>query len=207
VAEDYVHRSGRTGRAGSAGEAISLVSPDEYDLLRDIEKLLKKPLPKAVLPGWEVDPTKPVEPRPVPGHRGRQIAEARRAAEAGGQGGDGSERPARDSRQAREGRQPRDSRQPREGRADNGRPSGHPHAPKPAGGRQPAPAAAAKPAAKPAPARHHGGNAGKHAPAGYDERGRSREREPLAERESHRAAAVKSAINELLGGSFPRRGR
>jgi ATP-dependent RNA helicase RhlE len=39
--EDYIHRIGRTGRAGQPGEAISLVAPDEQDLLASIEKLLK----------------------------------------------------------------------------------------------------------------------------------------------------------------------
>ncbi|MBI3937221.1 MAG: DEAD/DEAH box helicase, partial [Betaproteobacteria bacterium] len=51
--EDYVHRIGRTGRAGMSGEAISLVSPDEYKLLADIEQLVKRPLPKAEAPGFE----------------------------------------------------------------------------------------------------------------------------------------------------------
>jgi ATP-dependent RNA helicase RhlE len=41
VAEDYVHRIGRTGRAGASGEAISLVSPDEGSLLRAIHRVLK----------------------------------------------------------------------------------------------------------------------------------------------------------------------
>ncbi|MDD9912541.1 MAG: DEAD/DEAH box helicase [Alphaproteobacteria bacterium] len=40
VAEDYVHRVGRTGRAGAKGTAVSLVSKDELPLLKDIEKLL-----------------------------------------------------------------------------------------------------------------------------------------------------------------------
>ncbi len=44
VAEDYVHRIGRTGRAGAAGRAISLVSADEIKLLQDIEKLIKQRL-------------------------------------------------------------------------------------------------------------------------------------------------------------------
>ena len=44
--EDYVHRIGRTGRAGLPGEAISLVSPDEERLLADIEKLLKRAIPR-----------------------------------------------------------------------------------------------------------------------------------------------------------------
>ena len=44
--EDYVHRIGRTGRAGSSGEAISLVDAEELKLLADIERLLKRPIPK-----------------------------------------------------------------------------------------------------------------------------------------------------------------
>ena len=44
--EDYVHRIGRTGRAGMPGEAISLVCPDEMRLLEDIEKLLKRAIPR-----------------------------------------------------------------------------------------------------------------------------------------------------------------
>ena len=47
VAEDYVHRIGRTGRAGNEGEAISLVAPDEAKLLKGIERLLKRPLDRA----------------------------------------------------------------------------------------------------------------------------------------------------------------
>ena len=46
VAEDYVHRIGRTGRAGATGEAISLVSHDEYKQLIDIERFIKKLIPK-----------------------------------------------------------------------------------------------------------------------------------------------------------------
>ena len=48
--EDYVHRIGRTGRAGSPGEAISLVSPDEYGFLADIEKLLKRKITRLETP-------------------------------------------------------------------------------------------------------------------------------------------------------------
>ena len=47
VAEDYVHRIGRTGRAGNVGEAISLVAPEENKLLKGIERLLKRPLERA----------------------------------------------------------------------------------------------------------------------------------------------------------------
>ncbi|MBA3720948.1 MAG: DEAD/DEAH box helicase [Parachlamydiaceae bacterium] len=62
VPEDYVHRIGRTGRAGNEGKAVSLVCIDEHKLLKDIERLLKKELPKVVIPGYEPDPSIKAEP-------------------------------------------------------------------------------------------------------------------------------------------------
>jgi len=53
VAEDYVHRIGRTGRAGAKGEAISLVSPEEAHLLGAIEKLLKTQIPRVADTGYD----------------------------------------------------------------------------------------------------------------------------------------------------------
>ncbi|GAB4256125.1 MAG: ATP-dependent RNA helicase RhlE [Methylomicrobium sp.] len=53
VAEDYVHRIGRTGRAGVEGEAISLVCPEEAPLLAAIEKLLKRSVPRVADTGYE----------------------------------------------------------------------------------------------------------------------------------------------------------
>jgi ATP-dependent RNA helicase RhlE len=50
VPEDYVHRIGRTGRAGTPGEAISLVSPEEREFLVNIEKLLKREIPRLEAP-------------------------------------------------------------------------------------------------------------------------------------------------------------
>jgi len=47
VPEDYIHRIGRTARAGSSGEAISLVSREERDRLRAIERLLGRAIPVA----------------------------------------------------------------------------------------------------------------------------------------------------------------
>ncbi len=55
VAEDYIHRIGRTGRAGKHGEAISLVCPEEKHLLQDIEKLLKQSLQKVVIDDFYPD--------------------------------------------------------------------------------------------------------------------------------------------------------
>lgn len=46
VAEDYVHRIGRTGRAAERGQAISLVCADEFEYLRNIERLLRQVLPR-----------------------------------------------------------------------------------------------------------------------------------------------------------------
>lgn len=53
VAEDYVHRIGRTGRAGAAGEAISLFSIDEAKQLSDIEKVLKNTIKREIITGFE----------------------------------------------------------------------------------------------------------------------------------------------------------
>ena len=50
VAEDYVHRIGRTGRAGASGTAISFVSPDDGKLLAEIEKLIKRKLDEQPMP-------------------------------------------------------------------------------------------------------------------------------------------------------------
>ncbi|VCU71206.1 ATP-dependent RNA helicase RhlE [Pigmentiphaga humi] len=48
-AEDYVHRIGRTGRAGASGEAISLFSSAEEKYLLDVEKLIKREIPRGQL--------------------------------------------------------------------------------------------------------------------------------------------------------------
>ena len=53
VPEDYIHRIGRTGRAGALGAAISLVSPEESSQLAEIEKLLKRKLPRIADTGYE----------------------------------------------------------------------------------------------------------------------------------------------------------
>ncbi|WAV90996.1 DEAD/DEAH box helicase [Oxalobacter aliiformigenes] len=54
VAEDYVHRIGRTGRAGATGEAISLCSAKDEKLLNEIEKLIKRKLPLLTIPVFEL---------------------------------------------------------------------------------------------------------------------------------------------------------
>ena len=62
VAEDYVHRIGRTGRAGASGEALSLVSTDETGYLKDIEKLIGINIPVEIVEGFEPDPNESTQP-------------------------------------------------------------------------------------------------------------------------------------------------
>lgn len=71
VPEDYVHRIGRTARAGATGGAVSLVSPDDGSLLRDIERLLKRQLPVTPLPQFEI-----VASAPRPQAAGQQNSQA-----------------------------------------------------------------------------------------------------------------------------------
>jgi ATP-dependent RNA helicase RhlE len=64
VAKDYVHRIGRTGRGGDMGEAITLVSADEFRLLRDIEKLINKKLERIQIEGFEPEHVVPIKDKP-----------------------------------------------------------------------------------------------------------------------------------------------
>ncbi|WP_459946115.1 DEAD/DEAH box helicase [Desulfocastanea catecholica] len=68
VAEDYIHRIGRTGRAGVAGEAVSLVSADEVQHLAAIESLIGQALVREVedgfIPTHNVPLTRPIPQRP-----------------------------------------------------------------------------------------------------------------------------------------------
>ena len=64
VAEDYVHRIGRTGRAGVEGEAVSLVSPEERPLLAAIERLMNRKVESRTVTGFQV-----AGPRPAPAHK------------------------------------------------------------------------------------------------------------------------------------------
>lgn len=63
VAEDYVHRIGRTGRAGAVGEAISLVCVEEQDQLIAIQRLIGEIIPNVEVPGFT--PTQPLKPMSI----------------------------------------------------------------------------------------------------------------------------------------------
>jgi ATP-dependent RNA helicase RhlE len=104
VPEDYVHRIGRTGRAGASGEAVSLVCVDERQLLKDIEKLIKRTIDQEVIPGFEPDPNakpEPIQQRRGQGNAGRQPRtneQPKRSARS--QGGQPSSRPTAGRREA-----------------------------------------------------------------------------------------------------------
>ncbi len=102
VPEDYVHRIGRTARAGAKGEAISLVCIDENGLLERIERLIKSPLPKEVVPGFEPDPN--AKPEPIDyGRGGKRLLPPRPKSASRPQSG--RETPARSREGVREARE------------------------------------------------------------------------------------------------------
>src|SRR5256885_16085997 len=60
--EVYVHRVGRTARAGARGLALTLISPDEWLLMADVERLIGQTFPREVVPGFEPS-VPPLQPR------------------------------------------------------------------------------------------------------------------------------------------------
>jgi ATP-dependent RNA helicase RhlE len=87
VAEDYVHRIGRTGRAGTEGSAVSLVSHEDRSLMAAIERLMNRKVEQRVVPGFEpgaaspraAEPQRSFRPQSRPQHRpqGQQQRHAR----------------------------------------------------------------------------------------------------------------------------------
>ncbi|MGG6462648.1 DEAD/DEAH box helicase [Solilutibacter silvestris] len=100
VAEDYVHRIGRTGRNGASGEALSLVAPDEAPLLRQIQRMLKADIAMETVDGYE--PSRPIRldgpamaKRPAAGKPGGQSAPRRNASAPRPQGAPKAGKPHR----------------------------------------------------------------------------------------------------------------
>ena len=86
VAEDYVHRIGRTGRAGVEGEAVSLVSPEERPLLAAIERLMNRKVESRTVTGFQAGGSRPApahkphhRPAHQPGHQPQQQPQPRPA--------------------------------------------------------------------------------------------------------------------------------
>jgi ATP-dependent RNA helicase RhlE len=92
VAEDYVHRIGRTGRNGSDGQAVSLVSHDETGLLRDIQRLLGREIPLEPVAGYE--PSSPLQLSGAAGNARPVQKPQQRGQRPAGRGGQPAGRPA-----------------------------------------------------------------------------------------------------------------
>jgi ATP-dependent RNA helicase RhlE len=73
--EVYVHRVGRTARAGAQGVALTLMSPDEWLMMRDVEKLMGRSFPREIVPGFEpsVAPLQPEQRAKPPQRRGPSV--------------------------------------------------------------------------------------------------------------------------------------
>jgi len=99
VAQDYVHRIGRTGRAGESGQAVSLVAGEDRELLRDIERLIGRKIEQQLIPGFEPGASRPPAQsgsQPQRGgapRRNEQRGQQRNEQRNGGQRGNGQRRP------------------------------------------------------------------------------------------------------------------
>jgi ATP-dependent RNA helicase RhlE len=97
VAEDYVHRIGRTGRAGAEGEAVSLVSHEERSLMAAIERLMNRKVEQKIVAGFEPgtpsreprEPQRPRQQQPRQHQRQPQRRPEHRHGNRGGQGNRG----------------------------------------------------------------------------------------------------------------------
>jgi ATP-dependent RNA helicase RhlE len=90
--EDYVHRIGRTGRAQAVGDAFTLVTPENADDIRDIQRFIGQKIPELRLEGFDYLPfgvAQPKQPRGQGGHRGggRPGGGGHRGGGGGGRGG------------------------------------------------------------------------------------------------------------------------
>ena len=146
IAEDYVHRIGRTGRAGNEGEALSLVCVDERDYLRDIERVLHREIPKVIIPGFEPNPD--IKAEPITRGRGQRSGGGGRPQQPGrnvgdrGRGDQGRRNPGRGQAPAPRG----------DDRGRDQRPRPQSHSPRP--GTRPPSHAPGRPNVRPQPHTH-----------------------------------------------------
>jgi ATP-dependent RNA helicase RhlE len=220
VPEDYVHRIGRTGRAGATGEAVSLVCVDERQLLKDIEKLIKRSIEQEVVPGFEPDPNakpEPIQQRRGQGGAGRGEPRAAQNAPRQRDAGRTAEKPAprgqgrsQPQPQQAKGRQPQ---QPQQQRPRNGNDAGEPQPRQGQGkaaetGNRRAPEGTGRPSPRPSGAQK-GTPSGtpKGSPRAASEQPRAPKREPNAEpsgRESGYGNRRRAADPGALLGGKPR---
>ncbi|WP_191601104.1 DEAD/DEAH box helicase [Marinomonas algicola] len=120
VAEDYVHRIGRTGRAGASGHAVSLVAADEVDQLIAIERLIQKVLERRHIDGFEANHMVPIttlDSRPMkakkPSRGGQNNVSAPVSRNKGrGRGGNGSNLPRANKSENKGGKENRSPAKP-----------------------------------------------------------------------------------------------
>jgi len=132
VAEDYVHRIGRTGRAGIEGEAVSLVSPEDRSLMAAIERLINRKVDSRIIEGFEPgtrgEPRHEQQPRREQQQRQRRPQQQQQRHGRGQQprrGNGGQQQPRRDNGQQQPHRgngqnQPRRGPQPQHRSARRG---------------------------------------------------------------------------------------
>lgn len=73
TADAYIHRIGRTGRAERTGDAFTLVTPEDDDMVRELEKIMKDRLPREIIEGFDynvpappqLNPPAPRGPKPI----------------------------------------------------------------------------------------------------------------------------------------------
>ncbi|KAF0125366.1 MAG: ATP-dependent RNA helicase RhlE [Elusimicrobia bacterium] len=116
--ENYVHRIGRTGRAGKTGHAISFATPDQAQMVRSIERLIRKPLRVSAHPD--------IKPSSLHGSGGGGAQPQRRPAQGGQQRSvqGGQQRPAQQQRRQPQKPQRRPGADAGQSRPDAGRNTG-----------------------------------------------------------------------------------
>jgi ATP-dependent RNA helicase RhlE len=209
VAEDYVHRIGRTGRAGATGDAISLVCVDEWPLLGEIQALLRKPIPTETIAGFE--PDRSIRPEPI--RQRSQGGGGRPAANRGGRPNGGAFRPnagvARPNTGVARpayGSSPRPNRDGRDGRPDTGpRPMGSPAARPMNGHPRPAQNRFDRPAARRGPGNVGIGNGPAPRPGQHPGDRRPSPNGPRAPHRGSQAGGHRAMPGERFSGGRPER--
>ncbi len=81
TADAYIHRIGRTGRAERTGDAFTLVTPDDEDMIRKLEKIMRHRLERQTIKGFNYTVPTPSQPAPVPRRAKRTPASSPRKAQ------------------------------------------------------------------------------------------------------------------------------
>ena len=82
--DDYVHRIGRTGRAAAVGDAFTLMTPQDANDVRGIERFIKATIPQIKLEGFDYKAAPPAASAGESDHRGRRQGQGRGRASGGG---------------------------------------------------------------------------------------------------------------------------